>query len=354
MEFAYKALPWNVLFGAGYLARLPKELDKLSLKKALVLTTPNQAEAGERIVTLLGARAVGLFDRAVMHVPTATADAATTTASERGADCTVALGGGSTTGLGKALAAKIGLPNIVIPTSYAGSEMTNIWALTDQGRKTTFRDDKVVPTLTLYDPELTLTLPPKFAGASGLNAIAQAAVNVATDKPNPIISTMAAEAVRALYQSLPVIMRDPDNIEARSEALYGACLAGAALGAGETSLHHKLCHTFGGAFDTPHAETHAILLPHSIAYNAAATKAGTTKLAAAMNTENAPQAIFNLLQTIGGPTALKDIGVKEDDLDRAAQMTLEKPFHNAEPVTAPRLRQLLQNAYEGRPPQAIA
>ena len=113
-----------------------------------------------------------------------------------GADCSLALGGGSTTGLGKVLALRLGLPNIVIPTSYAGSEMTNIWGMTEEGRKITGRDNIVLPTLTLYDPELTLSLPPAFAGPSGLNAMAQAVVNVAADNVNLIVSLMALEAVR--------------------------------------------------------------------------------------------------------------------------------------------------------------
>lgn len=354
IEFEYQALPWNIVFGVGSLSRLPEELEKLGLKRALVLTTPNQVADGKNVVGLLKGLAAGLFDQCVMHVPQYTVIAATERAKEVDADCTVALGGGSTTGLGKALAVQAGLPNIVIPTSYAGSEMTNIWAITDEGRKVTDRNNAAVPTLTLYDPELTLTLPPKFAAASGLNAMAQAVVNVATDKINPIVSCLAVDAVKSLYASLPVIMERPDDIQARSKALYGACLAGGALGTGATSLHHRICHTMGGTFNMPHAETHAVILPHSVAYNAAATPEGSARLAAAMGADNAAAAIYNLMQKLGLPLGLKDLGFKETDLDQAVAVTLEKPFHNAEPVTAHRLRALLQNAYEGLPPQAIA
>lgn len=353
INFGYKALPWNIIFAPGALQRLPGELDKLGFSRALVLSTPQQTDQGQSVVDLLGERAVGLFDQAVMHVPADTVEQAIREVKRLDADCTVSIGGGSTTGLGKALALRIDLPNIVIPTSYAGSEMTNIWGITEHDRKVTGRDDRVVPTLTIYDPELTLTLPAKFAGPSGLNAMAQAVVNVASGEANPIVSVMAVDAVRALAKGLPKIVSEPDNMQARSEVLYGACLAGGSLGTGTTSLHHRLCHTFGGTFNTPHAETHTILLPHCVAYNASATSEGTAKLADAMGVENAAMGIFELAKTVGAPTALKDIGIQEQDLDKAAQIATESPVNNPEPVTTERVRKLLENAFHGHPPSAI-
>ena len=353
LDFQYTSLPWNIVFANGALKRLPGELEKLGKQKALVLTTPNQKQQGEEILAMLGPRAAGLFDQAMMHVPADTLASAATMARELDVDCTVALGGGSTTGLGKALAANEGIDNIVIPTSYAGSEMTNIWAVTEADRKVTARDDRVVPTLTIYDPELTLTLPPAFAAVSGINAMAQAVVNVATDKPNPIISSMALDGIRALAQSLPFIMKQPANMEARAMALYGASMAGAALGTGITSLHHRLCHTFGGTFNTPHAETHAILLPHAVAYNAAATAEGTARVAEALGADDAAMGIHQLALELGAPTALTEIGIKENDLERAVKVTLEKPLVNPEPVNAERLKALLLNALHGKPPAMV-
>ena len=353
IEFNYKALPWNIVFAVGGLQALPNELDKLGKRRALILTTPNQAEQGRELAKLLGDRAVGLFDQAAMHAPAAALEAATDFCHSLAADCTVALGGGSTIGLGKALAVKEGLDNIVIPTSYAGSEMTDIWAVTEAERKVTARNYAAVPTLTLYDPQLTLTLPPEFSVASGLNAMAQAVVNVATDKPNPIISSLALDGIRALAASLPIIMKDPQNIEARSQALYGASMAGGALGMGITSLHHRLCHTFGGTFNTPHAETHAILLAHSVAYNAAATAEGTARVADALGVDNAAQGIYQLAKKLGVPLSLKEVGILETDLDKAVAVSLENSLSNPEPVTPKRLRQLLDNAWRGNPPQAI-
>ncbi len=352
MNFKYKALPWNIIFGAGARKRLPEELAKLGHSRALVLTTPNQADTGQEIVSLLGDKAAGLFDRAIMHVPGETLDQATAEVKRLGADCTVSIGGGSTTGLGKALAFHLDLPNIVLPTSYAGSEMTNLWAVTRDNRKTTRRDSIVVPTLSIYDPELTLTLPPAFAAASGMNAMAQAVANAAAEDANPFSAVMALEGIRALAENLPLIITEPGNMDARAGALYGACLAAAALGTGTTGLHHRLCHTFGGTFNTPHAETHTILLPHSVAYNAGARPAATHRIAEALGVSNAATGLFDLAGNLGAPTALKDIGVKETDLDEAAAVTVEKPVNNPEPVTRERVRALLDNAFHGKPPRA--
>ena len=353
MNFEYKALPWNIIFGAGALNRLPQELDKLGYSRALVLATSNQSEIGQEIVSLLGDKAVGLFDQAMMHVPVETLEQAMAEVKRLDADCSVSVGGGSTTGLSKALAFHLDLPNIVVPTSYAGSEMTNIWAVTQDNRKITRRDEVVVPTLTIYDPELTLTLPPAFAGASGMNAMAQAVVNAAAEDANPISAVMALEGIRALSQSLPVIISEPGNMDARTGAMYGACMAAAALGTGTTGLHHRLCHTFGGTFNTPHAETHTILLPHSVAYNAGARPEATRRIAGALGVSDAATGLFELAGKLGAPTALKDIGVKETDLDEAAAVAVEKPLKNPEPVAGERIRALLENAYHGHPPTPV-
>lgn len=351
IEFHHRALPWNVVFGPGKLATLPAELDALGYKRALVLSTPNQRSAAQRLTDMLGSRAVGVFAEAAMHVPADTAVAASATATEFGADCTVAIGGGSTTGLGKALAVKHGLPLIAIPTSYAGSEMTNIWGITADGRKSTARDAAALPKLALYDPELTLSLPPKFAGASGLNAMAQAVANIIVKRPNPFIEPMALQAVASLSQGLPLIIAKPDDIDARSQTLLGACLAGASIGLGATGLHHRICHTLGGTFNTPHAETHAIVLPHSVAFNARAAADGSAKLARALGVQDAALGLFELAKGLGVPTALSEIGVNQADLDTVAELATEKPVNNAGPVTHENVRALLDNAFHGSPPR---
>jgi maleylacetate reductase len=349
-EFEYTALPWNLIFGVGALARLPEELTKLGFSRALVLSTPEQSDDANRIADLLGSLAVGVFTEAVMHVPVETVQQARKAVKSLNADCTVSIGGGSTTGLGKALKLEDDLPNIAIPTTYAGSEMTNLWGLSEGGRKATGRDAKVVPNLTVYDPELTLSLPARIAGPSGMNALAHAVVNIGLQNPNPIVLLMAEEAIRALSASLPVVLREPHNIDARSEVMYGVMFAGASLGTGLTTLHHKLCHTVGGTFNTPHAETHAIILPHAVAYNASAVPESTQRIATALGVDDAAAGLFDLVVAVGAPTGLKDIGMREADLELATDQLLENPFPNPAPLSRDGVLELLRNAYQGQRP----
>ena len=215
-DFIYTAAPSRVVFGLGALARLPDEIEKLGATKALVLSTPEQGGDAQRVADLLGARAVGVFARAVMHVPIETAREARELARRLGADCAVAIGGGSTTGLGKAIAMDSGLPIIAIPTTYAGSEMTPIYGITEAGLKKTGRDPRVLPRTVIYDPELTLSLPPQMSVTSGLNAIAHAAEGLYAQDANPIMSLMAEEGIRAIASAIPGITRDGRDIEARS------------------------------------------------------------------------------------------------------------------------------------------
>ncbi len=350
MEFEFSALPWQIIFGPGALQRLPAELDKRGFAHALVLSTPEQRHHAQAVADLIGPRSAGIFDQAVMHVPVATVAAAQSLAQSLNVDCTVSIGGGSTTGLGKALAIQADLPNIAIPTTYAGSEMTNVWGLTEDGRKSTGRDNKVVPTFAIYDPELTLDLPAFISGPSGINAMAQAVVNVTAANPNPIISALAVDGIRALAGSLPKVVGEPHDIEARTQALYGACLCGAALGAGITSMHHRLCHTLGGSFNTSHADTHAILLAYSVAYNSAAVPTGTQRVADALGVQDAATGIFDLLHRVSEKTNLEHLGLVEADLDKAADIATETPCSNPAEVTRDRVRTLFERAFHGLPP----
>lgn len=347
LEYSYSSLPWQIVFGVDALDRLPEEMDQRGLSHALVLTTADQAESGHNLLQSLAHRGVGLFSDAAMHVPDDTLRAATKKAKALGARCTVALGGGSTTGLGKALSVNEGLANVVVPTTYAGSEMTDIWAVTADGRKVTARDVRAVPNLTIYDPRLTLTLPPKFAAASGMNAMAQAVVNVATHKPNPMVRALALEAIRALAASLPRIIADGADLDARAAALHGASLAGAALGTGSTGLHHRLCHTFGGTFNTSHAQTHSVLLPYVVAFNRDAIVEATDSVAQALGSNSAAEGLQQLARSLGAPSTLKELNVRQEDLEQAVAVTLEAPIDNARPVDAHALSNLLQHAFTG-------
>ena len=349
-RFIYESLPSRVVFGAGSLDTLPAELDRLGCKRALLLATARRGQA-EAIVKRLGNRAAGVYDKAVMHVPIETARDARAEARRLDADVAVAVGGGSTIGLAKAIALELGLPVVAIPTTFSGSEMTPIWGLTESGVKRTGRDLKVLPRIVIYDPALTLTLPPAVAGPSGMNAIAHCVEALYAENANPIVSLMAEEGIRALAASLPTVVSCRGEPEAQATALYGAWLAGACLGAVSMGLHHKLCHTLGGSFKLPHAETHTVILPYAIAYNFAAAPTAMQRISRALGgAANPAAALFDLARKLNAPAALKEIGMSADDLDRAAQLATQNPYYNPRPVTRESVRALLEQAFHGRQP----
>jgi alcohol dehydrogenase class IV len=348
--FTYNSAASRVVFGAGSLAKLPQEITALKATKALVLCTARQLDEGERVAALLGAQAVGVFAKAEMHVPIETVQEARAVARRLGADCAVAIGGGSTTGLGKAIALESGLPILAIPTTYAGSEMTPIFGITEAGLKRTGKDVRVLPRTVIYDPELTLTLPLQFTVTSGMNAMAHAAEGLYAKDGNPVMDLMAEEGIRAIAAALPILKRNLGDIDARSDALYGAWLCGTVLGNVGMSLHHKLCHTLGGSFNLPHAEVHTVILPHAIAYNGPAIPDALSRMQRALQSDNAPSAFFDLARSNGAPTALRDLGMAESDLDKAADIALQNPYWNPEPVERANIRALLQRAWEGARP----
>jgi len=266
LSFVQDGLPVRVVFGAGRREQLPAEVERLAIERALLITTPSQRATAEAMADDLGERAAGVFDRVVMHVPIEVAKEGRAEAARVGADGCIALGGGSAIGLAKAIALELGLPIIALPTTYSGSEMTAIQGLTEGGVKRTYRDPRMQPRTVIYDPELTVTLPPRVAGPSGMNALAHCVEAFYAENASPLLSLAAEEGIRALAQGLPRVVDQPTDLEASARVLYGAWLAGVALGAG-IALHHKLCHTLGGSFDLPHAPTHALMLPYSAHYN---------------------------------------------------------------------------------------
>jgi alcohol dehydrogenase class IV len=350
-SFTYEASAARILFGPGRLSELPAEIDRLGVRRVMVLTTPHQRGAGERLVAALGERATALFDGATMHTPTDVTDRALQLLLENRCDSIVALGGGSTIGLGKALALRAGLPQIVIPTTYAGSEVTPILGETQAGVKTTQRSPKLLPQVVIYDVEQTLSLPPALSASSGLNAIAHAAEALYARDRNPIIRLMAVEGISALSRSLPAIVRDPAGLAARGDAQYGAWLCGTCLGAVGMALHHKLCHVLGGSFDLPHAETHAIVLPYALAYNAMAVPDAMKDIGDALQTGKAPWLrLHEMVGELGLPRSLAELGMPRDGVARALELVLCGSYWNPRPMQAEPLRRLLEAALDGAPP----
>ena len=349
--FVYTALPARVVFGAGTLARVAEEVQRLGCGRALVLSTPPQERDARALADRLGALAAGVFAEAAMHTPTQVTERGLAVARELRADSLVALGGGSTTGLGKAIALRTDLPQLVIPTTYAGSEATPILGETQDGRKTTQRSPKILPEVIVYDVDLTLTLPPALSVTSGMNAIAHAVEALYAEEANPVISMLAEDGIAAISRALPRIVADPRDPQARSDALYGAWLCGTCLGSVGMALHHKLCHVLGGTFDLPHAETHTVVLPHAAAYNAPAAPEAMARVARALGTsQNAPQGLFDLARSLGAPTSLREIGMPESGLDEATDHAVASPYWNPRPIEREAIRALLDDAWQGRRP----
>jgi len=349
-SFSYAGSPAQIVFGAGARHRVGDWVEKLGKRHALVLSTPQQADLAKSVAGTLAKSAAGIFAKAAMHTPVEITEAAVAFADDAKADCLVSVGGGSTTGLGKAIALRTGLPQIAIPTTYAGSEVTDILGQTERGAKTTLRDRRILPDVVLYDPELTLGLPVALSVTSALNAMAHAAEGLYAQNGNPVTSLMAGEGLRTLHKSLPKIVARPGDIEARSEALYGAWLCGTVLGSVAMALHHKLCHTLGGTFDLPHAETHAVLLPHTIGFNAGAAAemlAPLTKIIGLPAGGN----LFDFARSLGAPASLREIGLKESDLDRAARLATASPYENPRPFDEADIRSLLKSAWAGARPK---
>jgi maleylacetate reductase len=350
--FIFDRIPVRVVFGSGTLAAVPEELQNLGAKRALVLTTPQQEAEGRKLGDTLGAAFAGVFSGATMHTPVEVTDRAMAALKEAAADCVVSLGGGSTTGLGKALALRTGINQLCIPTTYAGSEMTPILGETRDGLKTTVRTTDVLPETVVYDVDLTLSLPPGLTATSGMNAIAHAVEALYARDRNPIISLMAEEGIRVLASALPKLADQPGDRAARSDALYGAWLCGTCLGAVGMALHHKLCHTLGGTFDLPHAETHTIVLPHAMAYNAPAVPDVAQRIARAIGADDAAQGLYNLVRRLGAKVALKDIGMPQSGIDKAADLAVKNPYWNPRPIEHDAIRNLIARAWAGEAPLA--
>jgi alcohol dehydrogenase class IV len=341
--FIFSGLPTRVIFGRGRISEIKAEAERLGMKRPVVITTKQQADTGQKIAAEMNALT---FAGAEMHTPIAATEATMAFVKANSIDGTIAVGGGSSTGLGKAIAFRTDLPQLVVPTSYAGSEMTNILGETTAVGKVTKRDAKIQPESVIYDPDLLETLPDMFAATSGMNAIAHAVEGLYASDGNPVISLMAEEGIRALGYALPL------KSKARDEALYGAWLCGTVLGSSAMALHHKLCHVLGGSFDLPHAETHTVVLPHATAYNAPAAADAMHRIARALGSASAAQGLFDLAKSLGAPTSLKELGMKETDLDKAADIAAANPYPNPQVLTRGGIRTLLDNAYHGVRPAA--
>ncbi len=349
-RFTHEAFPGRVVFGAGRVAETREEAERLGLGRVLVIA--GEQSHADLLAPILGALAIEVIVGTPMHVPVATAAAARARAAETRADGLVAIGGGSSTGLAKAVALTTGLPIVVIPTTYAGSEMTPIWGMTDGDVKTTGRDPVVVPRVVVYDPDLSRTMPPRLAAASGLNAVAHCVDALWAPGANPLVSAIAEEAIRTLADALPAVVRDPGNGDARAEALRGAWLGGLTLASAGVALHHKLCHVLGG-MGLPHAETHAIVLPYVTAFLVPAAPDAAARIERALGAPDGATALWRLRERLALPAGLGEIGLDERLLPRAHELALAVAPAEPRKPTAAELERLLRDAYAGVPPTSF-
>jgi maleylacetate reductase len=359
-EFTYDARPQRVTFGPGRRREVAAEVDRLGARRAVLISgaTP---EIGDELATVLGDRLAGRWDEFVQHVPVELAGLAREFVDERRADVVVTVGGGSATGLAKAIALTHRLPIVAVPTTYAGSEQTPIYGLTGGRDKQTGRDPIVQPVSVVYDTELTLVLPPEVTGPSAFNALAHSVEGMYAEGHNPVTTALALEAIGAIARSLPVVMERPADLESRGELLYGAYLSGVVLGATSAGLHHKIAHVLGGTYDLVHADAHSVLLPHVVAFNAPALPDEFGRLAAALGDPGGDPALalWELATASHVPTALSELKSQHDgvvlapdDLSAVARRVASEAPPNPRPVDADSLLVLLQAAFTGRRPPA--
>lgn len=357
MEFVYEALAQRVLFGPGRRRIIAAEVEQLGAQRVFLIADQAASWVGDEVATLLGGRVAQRWGEAIQHVPEELAARARGAVTDVGADLVVSIGGGSATGLAKAIAASHGLRIVAIPTTYAGSEQTTIYGVTGNRHKEVGKNPAVLPVTVIYDAELTVGLPAAVTGPSAFNALAHSVEALYAPGHNPVTTALALEAVRAIHRSLPVVMATPGDVDARGELLYGAYLSGMALGATAAAFHHKICHVLGGAFNLVHADAHSVVLPHAIAFNAPVLPGEMTRLAEALGVPGGDPAaaLWDLAVASRVPTSLAALGLGRDDLAEAARRAAIEVANlpapgNPRPCDEADLLALLQRAYDGTRP----
>lgn len=354
INFDHQTLGQRVLFGREQaVENTVKAVKEIGANKILLIADAFAMDLSDRIAAELPV--VERIHEIVQHVPAQNADSATALAEQAGADAIITIGGGSSTGLAKIVALRTGIPIVAIPTTFAGSEATNVWGMTEQSRKSTGSDIRVLPAAVVYDVTLSTGLPGELAVSSGLNALAHAVDGFWAPRANPINRALGTEGTRALIPGLRGIAKNPEDLDSREETLFGAYLAAVAFSSAGSGMHHKICHTLGGAYNLPHAEMHAVVLPYVAAYNMPSSPDSERRVAEALglspqDTGQAASGLFQLRADLGAPPSLAAIGFKESDITEAAALSLQSiPDSNPRPVTEESLAKLLRAAWAGEP-----
>lgn len=354
-RFVHDVLASRIVFGAGRATSdLDDELDRLAANRVMVVASGRDQPLLDRMAATIEPRIALRHLEVRPHVPIELARRAREAAARDEVDAVLAIGGGSAIGLAKAVALTTHVPILAVPTTYAGSEVTPVWGLTEDGRKTTGRDPVVLPRTVIYDPELTLTLPPALSAVSGLNAMAHAVEAFWAPGRTPLTAAFAETSIRSLARGLPGVVDDGEDVLARGEVLLGAWLAGTAFAVAGSGLHHKICHVLGGAFDLPHAQTHAIVLPHVLACNAPGTPDAARRIGSALEADDPVRGLVALSERLGVPVGLRSVGLERDRIDEVVDDIVEAaPADNPTAIDADTVRALLHAAWAGPPTTGV-
>ncbi len=355
VNFIHDVLAARIVFGADSILQVVDEVERLNATSVMLVSGGPEAIYADQVSQLLGGLVTSRFTDVVMHIPVDVAAKAIDQAKSHSTELLLAVGGGSSIGMAKAVAKELHIPILAIPTTYAGSEMTPIWGLTEKNRKTTGRDRAVLPVSVIYDPNTTLSLPVDISMASGMNALAHLIEAMYAPDVSPISTMQAKAGITALARALPAILADPQNIDARSEAMYGSCLAGWALGTNTMGVHHKICHTLGGTFNLPHAQTHSAVISYSTSYNELHAPAAMANIldslrASGIEADSAGAGVWQLATLIEAPTCLADLGFTENQVPECVEIVVSANPANPRPVEANGVRALLQAALKGKTP----
>jgi len=343
-SFTYEGAPVRIVFGPGARHRMADELDRLGLSRVVLVASGSSRAEADAMAGLLDHRLTWRVDGVLPHVPAALVAEVTADAIRVEADGVVTVGGGSATGLGKAVALS-GLPLVAVPTTYAGSEMTPNWKVTSGRRNEAGRDIRVLPRTVVYDPELTLSLPPAVTAASGMNALAHCLEALWAEGASPLSGPLALEGARTLAEAVPAAVAEPAKLTARSRALVGACQAGMALATAGTGLHHRICHVLVGRFELPHAQTHAALLPHVVGYNEQVLGSLAARMAVAVGAGRASSGLHDLGVRLGLAMSLAELGLAEKAIPAVAAEVMAQPPGNPRPVDAAAVQAILREAW---------
>jgi alcohol dehydrogenase class IV len=334
----------RVLIGPGALALVPEEVERLAARRVLLVATRSAAGVGEGLVDALGDRLAARFDRPAPHTPVAVTAEAMRLVGRSSADCVLAIGGGSAIGLSKAIASRTGIPQVAVPTTYAGSEATPVLGETENGVKTTRRDPALAPDVVVYDPELTLSMPSGLTRTSALNALAHAVEALWAPDATAVSDALATEAVDGILDALPEVLAEPAGLPGRSRLQSAAWLAGICLAQTRMGLHHQLAHVLGGAFDLPHAELHSLLLAHVMAFNLPAAPSASRRLHRVTGGDPVA-AVSELAGAHEGPTTLGALGVPRAELPAIAERIVDRPYPNPRTLDVPSVAALLDAAW---------